>query len=90
LANLQIRCTHSLSTGHHFPGTITAGDPRQGDVKAGHTAANPEIQMVDRHAEHTHEDLPRTGLGTRNIYNLKDTRIPVFCNVNGLHESEIY
>jgi hypothetical protein len=89
-ANLQVRGINPLSAGHYLPCTIAAGDSGQWNVKPGHASANPEVEMVDRHTEHAHEDLPRTGLGTWNVYNLKDARVPVFCNVNGLHGSEVY
>src|SRR6266568_1750649 len=71
----------------HFPGDVASRDVRKRAGPAGNSLANPQVEMVDRHRAHPHQDIGGRDFRLGDFRILQDFRTAVLRKNDGLHSA---
>jgi hypothetical protein len=78
--------THSGANLGHFPGDIAAGDMRERNLIAGHTAPDPQIEVVEGARAHVNEDFIVSEMRFVYVGVMQNAGVTVLMEKNGFHD----
>ena len=71
--------------GVHDTGAVRSEDSREIHRESGHAAPDPQVEVVDRDAQHAHEHLARGRLRVGHVVEPQDLGPAVLVDAQGLH-----
>src|SRR6185436_6177150 len=76
---------HALAERHDLARAVAAEDARELDHEARHAAPHPEVEVVERDAEHADERLAGAGRGSGHVLDAEDGGFAVLMDADCLH-----